>query len=1216
MDEGTFNQLLGQAQGLIAEGRYDEALPLAELAAELAKAVGMQDHSAVAAAYNSLAEVHRNLGDPAAAEPLYLQAIEIIRSELGEESEAHGVVLTNLALARYQRGDPAGARPAAEQALDILVGLHGPSHAAVENNLRLLAAIHSALGDAQGAVAFRVREVDSATARLGRAHPDVMRLVNEVAVLANEAGAVDVAERLCEQYLEGARVEMAGTLDLAVALENLAQVYTQRWRQVDARELLGEALGIRRNVQGDEHPDVTDALERRALTLQAGDDSGAAVPLFEELLERRRAVGDEAEFARTLNNLGAAYLGAFRLSEAREKFEAALAITRRIRGDRHPDAARSLQSLANVDQMLGDHGRAETQLVDAVAIFRAAGDAYRADAAVALINLAELYLATDRQGAAQHAFGQVVDLRLAVFGPDHPATADAERRLAGALHAAGQDAEAISLLERAVAGVQATLGANHPTYFKYRRDLANLLRSDGQPQRGRAILERDLPRLEGEPLIRALEDLASMDADAGEVVAAQTRLSEVVEIFDRTGDARGRANVLDRLAELDLARGDAATALARRQEVVAVLRAVEQPTSRSLAVAMSALADALATVGEDAQALALYREAIAIHEQAGRYADAVPAGILVLELTRAAAEADPTAVAMDANNLAELYRRAGQPAQAVPLLVEASELLSRKPDPDALTVGMVLNNLGLAQSASGEYELARQALDEALRLFRAQPEPSDGLAFALNNLAQTLVELGEYAAADDLLEESLAVRREIHGPKSAVYATALLNRGMILLRRGELSEAKSMLEEALAIIRSQRGDGHPDAAVALNALGHLHRRLGRYADAETLLRWALSLQQETMGPDDPRLAYTLDNLAGVLHLRGDVANADLLFRQAAGLLTAHAGPVTNDLATVLNNHCQLLLEVGRIGEADKLLSRALAVAEAGRDDVRTATVATNLGLVRMRTGEPSAVPLLERALALRRGALGKDNNPDVAQSLNNVAVAIQTSDPERARALLEQALAIRKRVFGDDHPDVAESANNLSFVCGDEPRAAELLEEAVRIRRATNDGPALADTLTSLALAYVRLDRGADAVALYREAAEVRDRLIARAAALSSEHERLAYLAPIRVDLSLFLTVVRARLADRPDAVRLACDLVLRRKGVVAEGVASQRAAVLGGLYPSLRGQLAELDGLRSRISRLTLGPSSADPGVTAEVTKLQDRYDDLDIALARQVPE
>jgi hypothetical protein len=92
---------------------------------------------------------------------------------------------------------------------------------------------------------------------------------------------------------------------------------------------------------------------------------------------------------------------------------------------------------------------------------------------------------------------------------------------------------------------------------------------------------------------------------------------------------------------------------------VDLLRSVEQPTSRNLANTVASLADAHASVGEVAEAQMLYREAIALHEQAGRHTDAVPSGIRVLELTRAASDADPTAVAIDAKNLADVYRGAG-----------------------------------------------------------------------------------------------------------------------------------------------------------------------------------------------------------------------------------------------------------------------------------------------------------------------------------------------------------------------------------------------------------------------------------------------------------------------------------------------------------------------------------------------------------------------------
>ena len=47
--------------------------------------------------------------------------------------------------------------------------------------------------------------------------------------------------------------------------------------------------------------------------------------------------------------------------------------------------------------------------------------------------------------------------------------------------------------------------------------------------------------------------------------------------------------------------------------------------------------------------------------------------------------------------------------------------------------------------------------------------------------------------------------------------------------------------------------------------------------------------------------------------------------------------------------------------------------------------------------------------------------------------------------------------------------------------------------------------------------------------------------------------------------------SDSPAAVRAALDLVLRRKAIAAEALATQRDAVLGGKYPALEPKLREL---------------------------------------------
>jgi len=75
-----------------------------------------------------------------------------------------------------------------------------------------------------------------------------------------------------------------------------------------------------------------------------------------------------------------------------------------------------------------------------------------------------------------------------------------------------------------------------------------------------------------------------------------------------------------------------------------------------------------------------------------------------------------------------------------------------------------------------------------------------------------------------------------------------------------------------------------------------------------------------------------------------------------------------------------------------------------------------------------AEPLYQRALAIRKEALGL-SHPDTAQSLNNLAALYDSQGQlELAESLYQRALAIRKEVLGSLHPDTATSLNNLGYL--------------------------------------------------------------------------------------------------------------------------------------------------------------------------------------------
>src|ERR1700738_4764673 len=71
-----------------------------------------------------------------------------------------------------------------------------------------------------------------------------------------------------------------------------------------------------------------------------------------------------------------------------------------------------------------------------------------------------------------------------------------------------------------------------------------------------------------------------------------------------------------------------------------------------------------------------------------------------------------------------------------------------------------------------------------------------------------------------------------------------------------------------------------------------------------------------------------------------------------------------------------------------------------------------------------AIPIAQRALAIREKALGRDH-PDVATALSWLAVLYNSQGRYAdAEPLYKRSLAIREQALGRAHPDVARSLNN------------------------------------------------------------------------------------------------------------------------------------------------------------------------------------------------
>jgi CHAT domain-containing protein/Tfp pilus assembly protein PilF len=156
----------------------------------------------------------------------------------------------------------------------------------------------------------------------------------------------------------------------------------------------------------------------------------------------------------------------------------------------------------------------------------------------------------------------------------------------------------------------------------------------------------------------------------------------------------------------------------------------------------------------------------------------------------------------------------------------------------------------------------------------------------------------------------------------------------------------------------------------------------------------------------------------------------------------------------------------------------------------------NLALLYGNQGRHAeAEPLHKRSLAIYEKALGPDH-PNVATILNNLAVLYeQQGRYADAEPLHKRSLAIREKALGPNHPDVATSLNNLAEVYRGQGRYADavpLYRRSLSIweNALGRDHPTVAKSLNNLAVLYDNQGRHAEAEPLHKRSLAIREKTL------------------------------------------------------------------------------------------------------------------------------
>ncbi len=240
-----------------SQGRYSEAEPLYQQAIEIVKIALPENHPSLATDLNNLANLYRFQGRYSEAEPLYQQAIEIVKIALPENHPFLATDLNNLAGLYKSQGRYSEAETLYQQAIEIDKISLPENHPSLASGLNNLAELYRSQGRYSEAEPLYQQAIEIVKIALPENHPSLATHLDNLALLYDSQGRYSEAEPLYQQAIEIDKIALPENHpSLATHLDNLAVLYESQGRYSEAEPLYLQVLDIQEKRLGAEHPDT------------------------------------------------------------------------------------------------------------------------------------------------------------------------------------------------------------------------------------------------------------------------------------------------------------------------------------------------------------------------------------------------------------------------------------------------------------------------------------------------------------------------------------------------------------------------------------------------------------------------------------------------------------------------------------------------------------------------------------------------------------------------------------------------------------------------------------------------------------------------------------------------------------------------------------------------------------------------------------------------
>lgn len=507
-----------------------------------------------------------------------------------------------------------------------------------------------------------------------------------------------------------------------------------------------------------------------------------------------------------------------------------------------------------------------------------------------------------------------------------------------------------------------------------------------------------------------------------------------------------------------------------------------------------------------------------------------------------------------------------------------------------------LSKLALVRQKQGRYDEAKILYAEAISLLGHKPEVAECWHTLLANVANLFMELCDKRAPwpGDNLKENFSGASD----KPANFTFAPRIRFPMPLD-GE--------------------DPVSAAARKLDARAKFYESTSDAQRARFLYESALEMTRLAWGSDLKKTLKPIRELSTFYLTQAIYGQALELSEEAIRVCNDTTGPDSMEVVQFLRIQARVLVELANYDKAEEAILQAITIA--GKrfklDHPNIQSLEDDLLTMKLRGGaQEGAQALIQKKLDRLQLDSEKEVDPEEIQRLG--AFAGLAKNYKLAERLLRKAMVCQRKSIGEWDPRYALSVANLGSIhraTGRFEEAIKCFEQASTIRR-TWFGPrhtSVAKSQARLALTLASLHRYDEALKAIQESLQIGDGLIAEVRGMSSQRQLLQFLIEQKHMLDLALTILITLCKSRPEFNQLALELVLRRKGLSGDALASRRLPILNGRYPQLQDKLQELDQLSQLLVQARLNNAKTDENVLEEARRRRDR---LEEELSRAIPE